>query len=241
MPQKLSDFIFWINQYIGKKFHLRQEHMEYYLSIVVSLLLFIISLIFFWELTEELKENDLGFYDQYFSEKIQNYRNPSITTFYTFITRMGDRLTYILLSLVFAAFFLIWTGKWKFALQTTLVLCISSISNIILKQTINRERPTIDQLITVTTLSFPSGHAMSAMAFYGFLIYLGFRLGSSWGIKLAIFFILGLLILLIGISRIYLGVHYPSDVLAGFTGGLIWVSFFITLFTIRDLYKIRHL
>jgi undecaprenyl-diphosphatase len=105
---------------------------------------------------------------------------------------------------------------------------------------VNRERPSMDQLVSVSTLSFPSGHAMSAMAFYGFLIYLGFHLASTLGVKLAIFFTLGALILLIGFSRIYLGVHYPSDVLAGFIGGIIWVSFFVTLFKIRELYEISH-
>lgn len=240
MPQTPKEIIFWIQQFIRSKIHFKQEHISHYLSILVSIVLFVISLSLFLELTEELKDNDLGFYDYYFSEKIQNYRTPSLTSFNQFITHLGDRSTYIILSVVFAAFLLIWTGKWKFALQTTLVLIISSISNIVLKQLINRERPSMDQLVSVSTLSFPSGHAMSAMAFYGFLIYLGFHLATSLGVKLAIFFTLGALILLIGFSRIYLGVHYPSDVLAGFIGGIIWVSFFVTLFKIRELYKISH-
>lgn len=219
------------------KTHFKRIPISYYLSILISILVFAISLSLFLELTEELKNNNLGSYDHYFSEKIQNYRTPFLTSFNQSITRMGDRPTYILLSVAFAAILVYWTGRWKFAVQTSLVLITSSISNIILKELINRERPSLDQLVVVTTLSFPSGHAMSAMAFYGFLIYIGFKLASSWEIKIAIFFTLGALILLIGISRIYLGVHYPTDILAGFIGGIIWVSFFITLFNIRDLYK----
>src|SRR5690606_9370331 len=102
---------------------------------------------------------------------------------------------------------------------------------------INRERPTLEHMVAVSTLSYPSGHAMSAMAFYGFLIYLSFRLSRYMWFKILSLIILGSLILLIGISRIYLGVHYPSDVFAGFVGGLIWVTFCAILFNIIDLYR----
>ena len=105
-------------QFIKNKIQYRQEHIPYYLFISVSLLIFIISLWMFFELTDELKENDLGFYDHYFSEKIQTYRSPTLSSFFQFITQMGDGPTYILLSLAFAAFLYILTGKWKFAIQT---------------------------------------------------------------------------------------------------------------------------
>lgn len=206
---------------------------------MVSFVLFVISLNAFVEITEELKDNELTQYDDYFTTKIQNFQNPSLTVFFQFITRLGDRLTYFIFTPAIAVFFLFWHGKWKFALQTAAVISLSSLSNIVLKRAINRDRPSLDQLISVSTLSYPSGHAMSAMAFYGFLIYLNIRLASSWWLKLAVFIVLGLLIFLIGISRIYLGVHYPSDVLAGYVGGLIWVTFCATLFNIIDLYRKR--
>lgn len=77
--------------------------------------------------------------------------------------------------------------------------------------------------------SFPSGHSFVAVAFYGFLIYL--IITSNWNkkVKIVSSLFLTVLILLIGISRIYLGVHYPSDVTAGFIGGTIYLIIFIEI------------
>jgi undecaprenyl-diphosphatase len=239
MQQTIRELIQWLYFFTRENFHQDNRHFPFYLTILISFVLFVISLNAFMEITEELKENDLGLYDDYFTTKIQYFQNPSLTVFFQFITHLGDRLTYIIFTFAIAVFFLLWNGKWKFALQTAVVISLSSLSNIVLKKAIHRERPSLDQLISVSTLSYPSGHAMSAMAFYGFLIYLSIRLVSSWGLKMAIFITLGLLIFLIGISRIYLGVHYPSDVLAGYVGGLIWVTFCAILFNIIDLYRKR--
>lgn len=77
--------------------------------------------------------------------------------------------------------------------------------------------PTLD----TTTYSFPSGHSLGAMVFYGFVAYLVLRSGEKWGTRASVLMSAMLLILLIGLSRILLGLHYPSDVLAGYAAGLI--------------------
>jgi len=199
--------------------------------------IFVVSINVFVDLTEDLKENELTAFDDAISAAVQSYRTPSLTSIFEFITHLGDRIAYFIAALVVAAFFYFKYGRWKFTLQTILVLLLSSLSNVVLKKVINRERPTFEHLVAVSTLSYPSGHSMSAMAFYGFLIYLSFRLSGSWWFKAVSFISFGLLILLIGISRIYLGVHYPSDVIAGFLGGLIWVAFCVVIFNIIDLYR----
>ncbi len=104
---------------------------------------------------------------------------------------------------------------------------------------INRSRPTIEHLLSVDTLSYPSGHSMSAMAFYGFLIYLCLRLRISPWLRYVLITMLALIIFSIGVSRIYLGVHFPTGVAAGFIGGLIWVTFCAILFSLIDLWRIR--
>ncbi|WP_313791396.1 phosphatase PAP2 family protein [Lacinutrix neustonica] len=86
-------------------------------------------------------------------------------------------------------------------------------------------------------MSYPSGHAMTAMAVYGFLIYLFYHFKINSFLKFAIITILAILILSIGISRIYLGVHFPSDIIGGFIAGFIWVVFCALVFNIIGLFR----
>jgi undecaprenyl-diphosphatase len=116
-----------------------------------------------------------------------------------------------------------------------MVLALSS--NLILKQLINRARPVAEHLVSVETLSYPSGHAMMAMAFYGILIYLFWQFPWNKLLKYTITMVLLLLILSIGISRIYLGVHYPSDILGGYAAGFMWVLFCIIIFHVMKIFK----
>ena len=118
-----------------------------------------------------------------------------------------------------------------------IVLLIAALSNIALKRVINRARPEAEHLVSVATLSYPSGHAMSAMAFYGFLIYVCYKMKINIWIKSFLMFLFIFLILAIGISRIYLGVHFPSDIAGGFIAGFIWVIFSIILFHVIDLWR----
>lgn len=91
---------------------------------------------------------------------------------------------------------------------------ITVLSNYLLKVLFMRDRPFELMIISETGYSFPSGHAMLSMGFYGFIIFIirkfDVRYKNLWSV------LLGILIILIGFSRIYLGVHYPSDVLAGY-------------------------
>ena len=103
-------------------------------------------------------------------------------------------------------------------------LGIITVLNQLLKQILQRPRPTEYRIIEESGYSFPSGHSMVSMAFYGYLIYLIYKNIENKYLKWTLISILNILIILIGISRIYLGVHYTSDVLAGF---LISISYLI--------------
>lgn len=237
--QKLLQVVIWVRDFIREKFHSKNEDLPYYLTILISAILFIIAMNAFVELTDELAENDLYGVDRSVTAFILSFRNDTLTGYLTFVTHLGDRDAYIIFTILLAGYYLIKHRSWKFIVQTTLVLLLATLSNIVLKKVINRARPSLEHLVTVNTLSYPSGHAMSAMAFYGFLIYLCLRYDMRRWVRYLFVTILVLLIVSIGVSRIYLGVHYPSDVAGGFIGGLIWIAFCAVVFNLIELFRRR--
>ena len=148
------------------------------------------------------------------------------------ITNLGGAFFVIFLSL---ALFIVIKDK-KIGILINLNLVIATTINIILKNILQRERPTELRLIDEKGYSFPSGHSMVSMAFYGFLIYLVYKYVENKKIKYSLISCLSVLIFLIGISRIYLGVHYTSDVIAGF---LISISYLILYTSISEKYVLN--
>lgn len=119
-------------------------------------------------------------------------------------------------------FILIRNKKIGVAITANLVLV--TILNQLLKNILQRPRPTEYRIIQETGYSFPSGHSMVSMAFYGYLVYLIYKYVENKNIKWILITLLSILICSIGVSRIYLGVHYTSDVLGGF---LISISYLV--------------
>ena len=101
-------------------------------------------------------------------------------------------------------------------------MIMSGVTNPILKNIFDRERPTLLRLIDISGFSFPSGHAMGATAFFGSLMFVAHRIlkGKS---KAFVISASALFIILISSSRVYLGVHYPTDIIAGIVGGVICI------------------
>ncbi len=137
-----------------------------------------------------------------------------------FITNFGGAIFLIALTIVL--FILIKNKKIGASIFSNLV--VITILNQLLKRILQRPRPTEFRIIEETGYSFPSGHSMVSMAFYGYLIYLIYRYVKNKYLKWGLIVLLSLLICTIGISRIYLGVHYTSDVLGGF---LISISYLV--------------
>ncbi len=230
MKNLLIRFTEWLRDLCRRKLNLKNEDLPYYITIGIALILFVIALDLFIEITDELAENELGWFDSSVTTFVQSFRSDALTTFFKIVTDLGDRYAYITISLLLGCYFMIRHRNWRFTLQTVTVLLLATASNVMIKRVINRARPSLEHLVEVNTLSYPSGHSMAAMAFYGFLVYLTLSLVPTKRLKAVISIFLILLILCIGTSRIYLGVHYPSDVAAGFVGGLIWVTLCIIIF-----------
>src|SRR4029079_8350757 len=134
--------------------------------------------------------------------------------------------TVVVMIVAVAALFLVLT-RHKYSAILLLVSTIGGlVLNLILKTGFNRPRPTIFvPEVRAVSSSFPSGHAMSAAIVYGTVAYLAARLHKRRWARALIMIVALLVIVLICISRLYLGVHYPSDVVAGVSIGLAWAAF----------------
>ena len=137
-----------------------------------------------------------------------------------FITNFGGAIILIVLALMLFIFI----KNKKIGVSIISNLAIITLLNQLLKRIVQRPRPTEFRIVEESGYSFPSGHSMVSMAFYGYLIYLIYKYVKNKYVKWISIILLSLLICLIGISRIYLGVHYTSDVLGGF---LISISYLI--------------
>lgn len=150
------------------------------------------------------------------------YRSDVLTNIMKVITFFGSALMILILIVLLIIFV---RGK-RNKLLILINVIVVTLLNQLLKYVFQRERPT-NSIIEETGYSFPSGHSMVSMAFYGFLIYLVYK--SNMKFKGLIISFISILIFLIGISRIYLGVHYPSDVIGGFTLSLSYLIIFIDI------------
>jgi len=237
MRKHIYEFIKNAQQFIYSKFNQKDSKWPYFLLIFFLLIIVVVGINIFIELTDELSSKPLIKYDSAITEYVISFRNPTLNKFMQFVTNVGDIYGYLVLATVFTIFFYLKFKNWRYVIQMVIVLGMAALSNSALKQVINRARPDALHLVSVQTLSYPSGHAMSAIAFYGFMIYLCFTLISEKWLKFSLILLLIFLILTIGISRIYLGVHYPSDIAGGYIAGFIWVVFCIAVFNIVDLFR----
>ncbi|KAB2333180.1 phosphatase PAP2 family protein [Cytobacillus depressus] len=200
---------------------------------VVILLLF--SFVFA-NFAEELIEAKLYHFDQMIIDQVLLWVNPNLTLMMKFFTFLGSTKALIVLLLIVAGL-MIWNKKRWEAIFLLIGTAGGAIFNEILKEIFHRERPTLHRLIEVKGYSFPSGHSMVSFIFYGMVCMFFIMFLESRAIKAVVFLITVFVIFMIGLSRIYLGVHYPSDVLAGFAAGGAWLI--ICLMGLRFILEIR--
>lgn len=160
---------------------------------------------------------------------VNNLRSDGLTFIMLFITNFCNPIILILLSLVIL---LICKDK-KMGLIIMINLLVSILLNIIFKGIIQRDRPLEDFLITESGYSFPSGHSMVSMAYYGLIIYFIYKKIKDKRVRNVLMILIGLLILAIGFSRIYLGVHFASDVIGGFLISIIYLVCAIKLLNLK--------
>ena len=237
MKEKIIDFLRGLKSILRNKFHQYNDKLPYIISIILALIIVVVGINVFIELTNTLHSDLIAKYDAAITKYVISFRTPLLNKILQFITNLGDLYGYIIITTICSLFFFFKFKNWRYVAQLVFVIIISGLSNLALKEVINRARPTAEHLVSVQTLSYPSGHAMSATAFYGFLIYLCYFLKINKWLKGILIFLCSFLIVSIGISRIYLGVHFPSDIAGGIIAGTIWVMFCVLIFNIIDLFR----
>lgn len=166
---------------------------------------------------------------------VENMRNGVLTHIFKFITFLGSQ--YVVIGICILTFIFIKNKKVPIAI--TLNLIISTALNVLLKNIINRPRPDGYRIISETGYSFPSGHSMISMAFYGLILYIVFKNVKNKKIRNLLTVLIAILIFLIGFSRIYLGVHYASDVLGGFIISIAYLILFTTI--TKTIFKLNNI
>lgn len=167
-------------------------------------------------------------------------RSPSATAFFTAFTLAGTPVGLGVIALAAA----LWLGRHHRgrALYVVSTSAAGAVLNVVLKTMFARARPNLETALrSAKGYSFPSGHAMGSMIVLGALVYVVARSSVPWRLRSAIIAFLGTTILAIGMSRVYLGVHWISDIGAGFAAGLVWLIFAtVTFEMIRRVRQIRQ-
>lgn len=185
--------------------------------------LLLITLVGFASMTLLINGNDIVYFDKVIISFIQSFETPFLTStmkFFSFIGS-GSSINFIVIISIIVLYFLFHYRSEL--LLFILVLMGSHYLFRLLKEIFHRARPDLHRLIEIGGYSFPSGHATNAITVYGILSFLLWRhIPTRWGRSLLVIFSI-IMILTIGFSRIYLGVHYPSDVIAGYFAGAFWL------------------
>lgn len=183
------------------------------------------------ELSDEVLEQEAFAIDKPILLAIHQFANPTLDTVMVGITRAGDPHTVVPLTLVVFGL-LLWKRRFLEARFFALNALGGAVLSYCLKLAFSKQRPQLwNSPITEVTYSYPSGHALGSMVIYGFLSYLIAKLYPHYA--KASYVIATLLIAAIGFSRLYLGVHWPTDIVGGYCIGLLWITVCISLLRLQ--------
>ena len=199
--------------------------------LVLLFLCLLAPLWLFVELAEEVHELEDFYFDDALLWRAHAMAGPALDRFFIFISAIGYQWGVVPVDIALTIGLLI-ARRWREATFAGVSFAGSALLNMATKQFFQRDRPTLwESIAPEHTFSFPSGHAMGSATLAMVVVLLCWHTRWRWlAVALA-----GSFALLVGISRIYLGVHYPSDILGGWAAGIAWVSgVYLVLHRIRE-------
>lgn len=207
-------------------------------ELMLVIVLGLISLWGFIYIAQLLITNRVQAFDERVLEWMDNIRTPTLDVIMRGFTALGNPQTVVIPILMIVVYFLFMKPHRWYAVRIPSVALGSYLLNRALKSWFDRPRPAAHERMVdvLVDLSFPSGHAMFALAFYGLLIHIIWRFTKKAAMRRWLTVLVIIFILMIGMSRVYLKVHYLTDVLAGFAAGFLWLL--ICLFFIKRIEKL---
>jgi len=221
--------------FLKKRFTTDEKYGAYFTVGIIFTLIFIY--IFFGIIQDYIGQEKLIQFDLRVINLFDALRHTNLNQQMLFITYLAKGEIITIGMLVFCTIFYL-HKNWRFLYTLLISVVGGEIFVWIIKNIIDRPRPPlISALVTESSYSFPSGHTFVAIAFYGLLSYFVIQSEKNKSLKIISFITGVLLIILIGISRVYLGAHWPSDVFASLAAGLAWLSILITSLKIKKKFN----
>ncbi len=208
---------------------MKEQKFKHGVFLFISLVVFVLFIIAFVNIVDELQEDEIKHFDDAVFIFIQSLISDRLTAIMKVITYLGGVQWIVLFTLLVIILLLVYK-KYSLALFLALTTSVGGGFNWVLKWLFKRERPDMEALIEQSGYSFPSGHSMGSFILYGSIAFILFRAFDYRYLKWISAFTGGLLVLFIGLSRVYLHVHYASDIIGGFTAGGAWLTFCIAFY-----------
>ncbi|MCS4279617.1 phosphatase PAP2 family protein [Stenotrophomonas rhizophila] len=191
----------------------------------------------FVALADEVHELEAIYFDDLLLWKLHALHSPGLDRFFVLLSKLGYEW-FLIPADVLIVGLLAWRKRWREASFVAICFAGSALLNLGSKRFFQRDRPSLwESIAPESTFSFPSGHAMGSMTLAVTLVLLAWNTRWRWPVALAAL----TFAVLVSISRMYLGVHYPSDILAGWCAALVWVvGCFLVMFRRRHPWRHRH-
>lgn len=202
------------------------------LHLTAGLALMVLAVTVFGEIAEDVTEQDtITVIDLHISRWFHVHAVEPLTSMMLFISHLHGVAGTIALSLLLGLYFHLRKAPY-WLLTLAVAVPGGMLLNVLLKYVYQRARPTFEEpLLTLTTYSFPSGHTAAATLFYGVVACYAVMTWRSWSARTLAVVFTGVMVALVATSRVYLGVHYPSDVMAAFVESCGWLAVCITAFS----------